>query len=98
MTVDPPSQSVEITHTVKFTTTVSGVGKDNFSYQWRHNGVDIDGEISDTFAIASVGKGDGGNYTCTVWNNFGDSASDCSELSKLVYVVKTHNRLIQEAR
>jgi len=71
---------------VKFTTTVSGVGKENFSYQWRHNGEDIKRETSNTLTVDSVTKDDGGTYECVVKNEYGDCAvSNISELSKLVY-------------
>jgi len=72
-----------VTDTVKFTTTVSGVGKENFTYQWRFNGEDINGEISNTLTINSVSKDDGGNYTCVIVNEFGDSStSSASVLSE----------------
>ena len=87
MTVYPPSQSVEVTQPVKFTITVSGVGKENFSYQWRHNGEDINGETSNTLTIDSVTKDDGGTYECVVKNGYGDCVtSNISELSKLMYI------------
>ena len=70
--VDTPRQSVEVTQPIHFTTTVSGVGKENFSYQWRHNGQDINGEISATLTIDSVTKDHGGSYECVVQNEFGD--------------------------
>jgi len=87
VTVNPPSQSVEVTQPVKFTTTVSGVGKENFSYQWRHNGEDINGVTSNNLTIDSVRNNDGGTYECVVRNEYGDYvASSISELSKLVYI------------
>ena len=72
VTVDPPSQSVEVTETVKFTTTVYGVGKENFSYQWRHGGKDVDGETSSTLTIDSVMEDHSGTYECVVNNEYGD--------------------------
>ena len=82
--VDPASQSVEVTQPVKFTTTVSGVGKESFIYQWRHNGENINGETSNILTIDSMTKDDGGNYDCVVRNEHGDSGiSNVSELSKL---------------
>jgi len=82
--VDPLNQSVEVTDTVKFTTTVSGVGKENFTYQWRFNEEDVNGEISNTLTINSVSKNDGGNYECVIMNEFGDSStSSASVLSEL---------------
>jgi len=65
---------------------VSGVGYENFSYQWRHNGKDINGETSNTFTIDSVTKADGGTYGCKVWNQYGNCVmSNISEISKLMH-------------
>ena len=79
--MDPPSRSVEVTQPAKFTTTESGVGKENFSYQWRHNGEDINGETSNTLTIDSVTKDDGGTYEYMVKNEYGDCVT--SNTSKL---------------
>jgi len=82
--VDPPSQSVEVTDTVKFTSKVSGIGKENFSYQWRHNKEDIDGETSSTLTIDSVTNDHGGTYECVVRNEYGVCVtSKIVELSKI---------------
>ena len=67
------SQSVEVTHTAMFTTTVSGVGVENFMYQWRHNGTNITGETRDTLMITNVMESDSGDYECIVTNEYGDS-------------------------
>ena len=80
----PPSQSVKVTQSVKFTTTVSGVGKENFSYQWRHNGEYVKGETSNTY-IFTGGFKDSGKYDCVVENTYGNIAtSEAVELSKLM--------------
>ena len=88
VTVTPSSQSVEITHTAMFTTTVSGVGVENFMYQWRHNGTIITGETGDTLMITNVMKSDSGYYECIVTNQYGDHAISkkayLSILSKLI--------------
>ena len=70
-----PSQTVEATQIVKFTTTVSGVGRENFQYQWRHNQIDINGEISDTLTVDGTTRDLGGRYECVVKNEYGDSAT-----------------------
>jgi len=80
--VNPPSQTVEVSHTAKFTTTIGGVGKENFSYWWRHNGVDINGETRNTLTIVSVKNDHSGNYECVVKSEYGDiTASNASVLS-----------------
>ena len=86
--MDPASQSVEVTDTVKFSTTVSSVGKKKFSYQWRHNGEEIIGETSYTLTIDSVTKDDGGTYECVATNEHGNCVtSNVSELSKLLIII-----------
>ena len=71
----PSSQSVEVTHNATFTTMVTGVGSNNFTYQWRHNGTIISGEIGDTLVITTLVSHDTGVYNCTVMNQYGDSNS-----------------------
>ena len=68
----PPSQSVDVTQPFKFTTTLSEVGKENFSYQWRYNGEDINGETSNTLTIENVTMDDSGIHECVVKNEYGD--------------------------
>ena len=75
VTVMPSSQSVEVTHTATFTTRVSGVGVENFMYQWRHNGIVITGETQDTLMITNVMKSDSGDYECIVTNEYGDNGT-----------------------
>ena len=82
MTVLPFNQSVEIKHTAIFSTTVSGVGVENFVYQWRHNGTNITGENSNTLIIINVAPSDTGDYECIVTNEYGDG--DVSSVSLLV--------------
>ena len=69
----PSSQSVEVTLNATFTTMVTGVGSDNFTYQWRHNGAIISGETGDTLMITNPMESDSGEYECTVTNQFGDT-------------------------
>ena len=80
MTVMPSSQSVEVTHNVTFTTMVTGVGSNSFTYQWRHNGTIISGETGDTLIIINLVPDDSGVYNCTVMNQYGDTASFSASL------------------
>ena len=75
MTVMPSSQSVEVTHNATFTTMVTGVGSNNFTYQWRHNGTIISGETGDTLVITNVMESNSGGYECIVDNQLGDTNS-----------------------
>ena len=85
----PSSQSVEVTHTAMFTTTVGGVGVENFMYQWRHNGTIITGETGDTLMITNVMESDSGDYECIVTNEYGDS-----DTSDVVVLMVTSELLI----
>ena len=67
------NQSVEVTRNVSFITMVTGVGSDNFTYQWRHNGTIISGETEDALMITNVMESDGGDYECIVSNQFGNN-------------------------
>ena len=69
----PSSQSIEVTHNVTFTTMVTGVGSNNFTYQWRHNETIISEETGDTLMIANVMEREKGYYECIVANEFGDT-------------------------
>ena len=69
----PSSQSVEVTHNATFTTMVTGVGSNNFTYQWRHNGTIISGETGDTLVITNVMESNSGEYECIIENRLGDN-------------------------
>ena len=73
MTVMSSSQSVEVTLTATFTAIVTGVGSDDFTYQWRHNGTIISGETEDTLMITNVMESASGEYECIITNQFGDT-------------------------
>ena len=75
LTIDPLSQSAELTCSAMFTAIVSGVGKENFSYQWKHNGEDINGETKNKLTIDGVSKDHSGTYECVVMNEYGDSST-----------------------
>ena len=74
----PSSQSVEVTHNATFTTMVTGVGSNSFTYQWRHNGTIISGETGDTLVITNVMESDGGEYEYIVINEFGDTSTSAT--------------------
>ena len=86
MTVIPSSQSVEVTITATFTTMVTGVGSESFTYQWRHNGRNINRAKGDTLMINNVIESDGGEYDCIVTNQFGDT--NTSNVAVLVVTSK----------
>ena len=52
VTVTSSPQSVEVTRTVIFTATVTGVGP--FNYQWQQEGHNLTGETNSTFVIYNI--------------------------------------------
>ena len=59
---------------------VTGVGAENFIYQWNHNKTVIFGEIEDTLIITNLTLGDSGVYMCTVVNQYGHNDSSSALL------------------
>ena len=72
VTVTPSTQSVEVTQTAKFTTTVIGIGP--FHYQWQRGNDNLTGETISTLIVNNVSHNDQANYSCYVSNNYGDYA------------------------
>ncbi|HEX3029645.1 MAG TPA: immunoglobulin domain-containing protein, partial [Clostridia bacterium] len=68
ITEQPASQSVEEGHSVTFSVTASGTG---LSYQWKKDGVNINGATSAALTITNVQKSDEGSYTVLVSNSAG---------------------------
>ena len=88
----PSSQSVEVTHNATFTTMVTGVGSNNFTYQWRHNGTIISGETGDTLVITNVMENNIGEYECIVTNEFGDA--NTSAIVVLMVTSKVNSNVV----
>ena len=81
----PSNQIVEVTHNATFTAMVTGVGSDNFTYQWRHNETVISGETN-ILIISNVTLRSTGVYNCTVINQYGDyNSSSASLIVKGIY-------------
>jgi len=76
----PSSQSVDTMKSAKFTTTVSGIGVENFTYQWQHKGEEMNGETGDTLNLSNITMKEGGSYKCIVKNQFEDSDASSAEL------------------
>lgn len=52
--------------------TVTPTGTPPFSYQWRHNEVEIPGENSRSILVTEINPDDAGSYDCIVTNTCGD--------------------------
>ena len=79
----PSSQTIEVANTVTLTTTVDGIGQENFSYQWRFNETDVKGETANSLIINNATKSHEGTYQCIVRNEYGNNA-----ISSAVLIVK----------
>lgn len=54
---------------------VHATGSPPLNYQWKKDDVDISGATSAAHGIRWVKLSDAGNYTCRVWNSYGDVVS-----------------------
>ena len=55
----------------KFICSATGVGFDDFKYQWFLNNDPIPGHNTSTLIVTSVSESNTGDYTCSVLNPFG---------------------------
>ena len=78
--MEPATVKVSITGTAVLTATASGIGKENFTYQWKHNGSDMIGRTEDTLEITNVTEYHGGKYECIVRNDYGDGNTSAADL------------------
>ena len=72
--VRPNYLSVEVTKEGVFVSAVSGVGHEQFNYQWVKGNTSIADGTGDVLALQDVNESHSGNYSCYVSNEFGDSA------------------------
>lgn len=73
ITTQPQSQSVTVGANVNFSVAASGTSP--LSYQWRRNGVNVNGATSATLSLTGVTTNQAGNYTCVVANSVGSVTS-----------------------
>jgi hypothetical protein len=81
ITTHPVTQTVNTGSLVTFS--VVAAGTNPLSYQWRKNGVVINGATSSTYTINSVAESDFGDYSCVVSNSYGSVTSNNAILSKI---------------
>lgn len=74
----PQSTAACIGNQVVFSVAANG---SNLTYQWRKNGVDINGATASTFTINAYSNGDAGMYTCVVGSACNSITSNVAVLS-----------------
>lgn len=74
ITTAPTSKTTTTGTSVTFSVAASGVPAP--TYQWRHNGVDIEGATSATYTIASPTSADAGSYVVFITNSVDSITSD----------------------
>lgn len=79
ITSQPTDVSVPLGGTANFSVTAGGAGR--LSYQWRHDGVPLRGEVGTSLTILSVTEADGGLYDVVVTNDCGSVASAAATLT-----------------
>ena len=75
--------NVEVTHNVTFTAIASGVGLENFTYQWTYKSLFVTNETETStiihgnetnLTITNVMESESGLYVCSVRNVYGNTA------------------------
>jgi len=79
ITQQPASQSVVAGQTANFS--VVATGSAPLTYQWRKNGVSIDGAVSDSYSAAADPADDGAVFSVVVSNPVGAIESDAAKLT-----------------
>jgi hypothetical protein len=79
ISVQPDNQTVTAGDDVSFSVTATGVPTP--TYQWRKDGVDIDGATGATLTLTDVGLSDAAGYNVVVTNIVGSSASATATLT-----------------
>ena len=75
VSVRPNQGGVQVTvkkgEHAEFICAATGVGRNNFKYQWFLNKDFVAGQSASTLIINSVSEGNTGDYSCSVQNQYG---------------------------
>lgn len=75
----PTDQTFSLGENVSMTVQVDGTGPLN--YQWQLNGINMDGEITETLSLIGISSDDAGNYTLVITNPFDTVTSSPIQIS-----------------
>lgn len=80
-------RKVEEGESVKFICSATGVGADNFIYQWFLNNLPVPGQDMPILVINAVSQDDAGDYRCFVRNQYkGTGQSEAVKLILSMYI------------
>ena len=79
ITTQPADQTANTGGTATFTIVATGTAP--LTYQWRKDGVDLDGETAATLTLDPVATGDAAHYDCVVTSAVGTATSDAATLT-----------------
>lgn len=91
ITNQPVSQEVNLG--ANYTLSVEVSGGSNIQYQWRKNGVAIDGANSNTLLLQNLTDSDSGQYDCIITNESGDAISTPATINVISLVNEASNLL-----
>ena len=83
-----PAIAVQPTSTTNYVTlttvlSVTADGPDGLAYQWKRNGVDIDGAVEPSLTLSALDIASGGDYTVVISNPYGSVTSSVAKLTVL---------------
>ena len=84
ITSQPQSASIALGADSLLSVTATSRAGDNFFYQWKKNGVNLEGENGSTLFFSGITQADGGRYTVYVQNEYGNITSSTVTLTVVV--------------
>ena len=72
MSVTPTEEQVRKGESIEFVCSATGLGANNFTYQWFLNDLPVVDQAMPTLIINDVTEDDTGDYVCFVRNPYGD--------------------------
>ena len=84
ITSQPQSASIALGADSLLSVTATSRAGDNFFYQWKKNGVNMEGENGSTLFFSGITQADGGRYSVYVQNEYGNITSSTANLTVVV--------------
>jgi hypothetical protein len=84
ITSQPQSASIALGADSLLSVTATSRAGDNFFYQWKKNGVNLEGENGSTLSLTGVSQADAGRYSVYIENDYGSVTSSAVTLTVIV--------------